>query len=374
MRHALTLQKVNGRDPMPKYLQAQDILVAAIRSGKLPPGAKLPPTAEICELVDISLITAQKALEGLVHDGWLRREVGRGTFVRDDIDLSRRSAPPMSVGLLFPPHVNIDDYYHGTLINALRNHARSATRRIEFFFHERFEAPKRTSGELGLICVHPPLENQADVERIARRFPTVVLGGTLPGGRVSTVDCDNIGGARDAIRLLWHLNHRRFLVLSGPTNLTNARDRNAGAAAELAALGVTLDADHLLISRDSVVVDEETRGRLAALLTGIERPTAIVAGGFYLALAAIQVARQCGLTLPTDVSVIGFDDPPSTPLLDPPLTTVRQPLAAMAEQALRIVAEAGPPRDAKPVHLNLPTELVERRSTGPAPRAARPVR
>ena len=79
MSQTLVLPKVSIDDPRPKYLQARDILVDAIRSGRLTPGAKLPSTAELSQIIDISLITAQKALEGMVEAGWLRREVGRGT-------------------------------------------------------------------------------------------------------------------------------------------------------------------------------------------------------------------------------------------------------------------------------------------------------
>lgn len=82
MNPGLKLPKVDQRNPLPKYLQAQAILLGAIRTGHLPPGSKLPSTKDIGVLVDVSLITAHKVLEGLAALGWLRREFGRGTYVR----------------------------------------------------------------------------------------------------------------------------------------------------------------------------------------------------------------------------------------------------------------------------------------------------
>jgi len=366
MSHGPALPKVNGNDPMPKYLQAREILLGAIRAGYFTPGSKLPSTEEISSLVDISLITAHKAMEGLVEMGWLRREVGRGTYVREDVDLVNGTPRrKFFIGLLFDhqEHVNIDDYYHGSLINGLRRAARAdSDRRIEFFFDDRFDLRDKARQDVGAICFHPPLESQSHVGRISRRHPVVILGGSAADERVAAVDCDNENGARKAIRHLLELGHRRFMIVSGPLNLSNARDRAVGATSELAAHGIRVDKRDTPVSKDSVVLDEETKARIERRLTDTDRPTAILAGGFYLALATMQAARQVGLRIPDDASVIGFDDPPSAPLLDPPLTTVRQPLMEMAANAYRLVCQTD---NRNRTSCKLSTELVVRNSTGP---------
>ncbi len=367
LNHGLTLRRVDHQNPTPKYLQAREILIGAIRAGTLPPGTKLPSTKEIGSLVDISLITAHKALEGLVETGWLRREVGRGTYVREDVDPRNGVQRQLFIGLILDRHVNIDDYYHSTIINALRRAAWADARRVEFFFHDRCDLRDRRRKDVGAICVHPVLEMQGQVEELAQRCPVVVLGGTLPTSRVVCVDCDNTSGARAAVRHLLELGHRRFMLLSGPLSLSNARDRVVGATAELAKDGITLEPQELQVSRDSVILDDDTKVRLERRLTGPDRPTAILAGGFYLALAAMQTARQAGLVIPEDVSIIGFDDPPSASLLDPPLTTVRQPLNEMAAQAYSLTRRSIVDRQLDGRACLLPTELTVRGSTGPAP-------
>jgi GntR family transcriptional regulator of arabinose operon len=369
MKHAFVLQKVDHADPTPKYLQAREILVEAIRSGQLRPGMKLPSTKEISGLFDISLITAHKALEGLVDLGWLRREAGRGTFVRDDVDPAREAQCPLYIGLLLDhrDHVNLDDYYHGTILNQLRRQARADTRRVEFFFRDRLDLRDKGNRHVGAICIHPPLETQPEVEQLAQGHPVVVLGGAFPGSTVPAFDCDNVTGARRAVRHLWELGHRRFMVLSGPMNMSNSRDRAEGAAAELAQHGIRLAPEDAPVSDDSVTLSDAARAQIARRMAAAEHPTAIVAGGFYLAMAAMQVVRQAGLAIPRDVSVVGFDDPASAPLLDPPLTTVRQPLEGMATQAYESVCRAvEDPRAVRDGSLLAP-ELIVRQSTGPVP-------
>jgi DNA-binding LacI/PurR family transcriptional regulator len=366
MSSALSLPQVNQRDPTPKYLQAREILIDAIRSGRLAPGAKLPSTKEISSVFNISLITAHKALEGLVELGWLRREVGRGTFVRQDLDLASASQRPLAIGLHIDHQVNIDDYYHGTLINTLRRQARADTRRVEFFFHDHLDLRDKGSRDVGAILLHPPLEAQADVERLAQHYPLVVLGGAFPASPVACVDCDNASGTRAAVRHLLALGHRRLLVLSGPLCLSNSRDRAESAMAELAAHGVLLSERDRVVSQDSVLLDPDTEQRIVRRLLEHDRPTAVLAGGFYLALATMQAVRRSGLQIPTDVSVVGFDDPASAPLLDPPLTTVRQPLELMATQAYALLRQAVDSHTAILSSHKLPMELVVRQSTGPA--------
>ncbi len=363
----LSLPQVDARDPTPKYLQAREILIDAIRAGRLAPGSKLPSTKEISEVFNISLITAHKALEGLVELGWLRREVGRGTFVRDDVDPASTSQRPLRLGLIIDQQVNIDDYYHGTLINALRRQARADTRRVDFFFHDRLEPGDHGSREVGSICLHPPFESQPLVERLAQTSPVVILGGSFASSPVPAVDCDNASGTQAAVQHLLGLGHRRFLILSGPLNLSNARDRADSAVAELAAHAVRVAPRDVVVSRDSVLLDPATEQALICRLLEHDRPTAVVAGGFYLALATMQAVRRAGLQIPADVSVVGFDDPASAPLLDPPLTTVRQPLELMAARAYQMVREAIDGNRAALASHCLPMELVVRRSTGPAP-------
>lgn len=369
MPQTLTLQKVDQGDPTPKYLQARSILIDAIRGGRILPGEKLPSTKEISHLLSISLITAHKALEGLVEAGWLRREVGRGTFVRDDVDPSSLSQRTLHIGLIIETHVSISDYYHGTIIQALRSCAAADDRRIEFFFHDRFDLRDKGNGSVGAICMHPSAEARAKVETLASQHPVVVLGGRYDRSSVPTVDCDNVTGAAKAVDALHALGHKRFLLLGAPQNLSNSRDRIEGATQALLRHGLPVQPQDCVITRDSVSLDDVSDQTLRRRLTAADRPTAIVACGFYLALAAMHTVRALGLSIPNEVSVIGFDDPVGAAMLNPPMATVRQPLPLMAKTAYEKICTAiAEPHNADGAQVFLPAELVLRESIGPANR------
>lgn len=106
--------------------------------------------------------------------------------------------------------------------------------------------------------------------------------------------------------------------------------------------------------------------RLREVLKQPDHPTAILACGFYLALDVMALVREMGFSIPSDISLIGFDDPRSASLLDPPLTTVRQPLKEMGRRAYECITQlVTGERLARQVEM-LPTELVIRESTAPA--------
>ncbi|MCS6829614.1 MAG: substrate-binding domain-containing protein [Armatimonadota bacterium] len=115
---------------------------------------------------------------------------------------------------------------------------------------------------------------------------------------------------------------------------------------------------------DRKPASEATRRALRQMLHSSDRPTAFFCGGYYLALDVVRTAREEGLRIPEDLSVVGFDDPVSASLLSPPLTTVRQPLDEMGRLAtlmlLQWLTNMEPPRQS----VVLPTQLMVRGSTG----------
>ena len=107
------------------------------------------------------------------------------------------------------------------------------------------------------------------------------------------------------------------------------------------------------------------------LLDLAEPPTAIFAGSDQQALGVYEAARQRGLRIPQDLSVVGFDDLPVARWVSPPLTTVRQPLAEMGRAAAQMLGEIIEDRPLRSRRVELSTELIMRESTGPVPGSAR---
>lgn len=184
---------------------------------------------------------------------------------------------------------------------------------------------------------------------------------------IPRIVCDDVEGGRLAGEHLVRLGHTRVVFLGDPPRprlgVRSSSTRLDGASAALADAGLQLRAAHVT---DVQRARHEARELTRALLAEPEHPTAIIAANDTLAFGALEAARDLGLEVPGDLSVVGYDDVEAADLLR--LTTVHQPLyetGVLAVERLLAVIEGtwkGPLRTVLPVH------LVERTTTGPAPR------
>jgi DNA-binding LacI/PurR family transcriptional regulator len=221
-----------------------------------------------------------------------------------------------------------------------------------------------------LYCV-PEGDARLDAA-LARRLPYVGVDFDFVDGR-QAVNIDDRAAARSVAEHLTALGHRRMAIV-----LSNDAGGATGPAAQAAAYR-HVDAARLAGWRDgfqAAGIDwsevpvgtapgktRETGRRAAAnLLDRANRPTAIVALADELALGVLDAAAERDIAVPSDLSVVGFDDIPAAALATPALTTVRQPHARKGAEAVRLLLDP----DAGPSVL-LPTELVLRASTAPAP-------
>jgi len=170
-----------------------------------------------------------------------------------------------------------------------------------------------------------------------------------------TIDSDNLHGARLATEHLIALGHRRIAMLSGRADLQSSHLREEGYRRALAGLEPLIRVG----GYDPAVAADAAR----ELLASAERPTAIFAANDVSAIATIDVARELGLRVPEDLSVVGFDNIPEAALCEPALTTVEQPLHDMGRLAIDMVVSLIRSEPVEKTHITLPTRLVVRQST-----------
>jgi DNA-binding LacI/PurR family transcriptional regulator len=188
---------------------------------------------------------------------------------------------------------------------------------------------------------------------------------------IDSVAIDNVRGAQLATEHLLALGHRRIGFLSGPIRTVSRRDRLEGYRTALAEAGIKLDPQLIwegAVSSTFGDIEGAQLGRSGAreLLGLAERPTAILAINDMYALGAYAGARDLGLRVPDMVSIVGFDDIVLADIVDPPLTTIRQPLPAMARVAVeRLIGSLEKTVTDAATHLCLEPELVVRGSTAP---------
>lgn len=215
---------------------------------------------------------------------------------------------------------------------------------------------------LGVIFVLTELDGDQRKQLAARSIPFVVLDTAgEPPPDVPTVGSANWSGGLAATRHLLALGHSRIAVISGPTTMLCSRARVDGYRSALEAAKVALDPD--FVRHGDFHVNGGYEHGLS-LLSRATRPTAIFAGSDFQALGVMRAARELGLAIPEDLSIVGYDDLPVAKWFDPPLTTVRQPLREMATTAARMIFTLAKGESPANERIDLATELVVRRSTG----------
>jgi DNA-binding LacI/PurR family transcriptional regulator len=219
-----------------------------------------------------------------------------------------------------------------------------------------------THGALSVL--HLP--GGAELRQLAAAgIPVVVIDpATEPGPDVRSVGTTNWQGGVTATRHLIELGHRRIAVIGGLPRLWSSQARVDGYRSAMLEAGLAVD--ERLVCHEAMGV-QGGRSQATRLLSLAERPSAIVAANDGQAFGVLQALRDLGLRAPEDLSVVGFDDVPVAAWAAPPLTTVRQPLAAMAATAFRMLRESRPGTAAQSHHVELATSLVVRDSTAAPP-------
>nr|WP_246405831.1 LacI family DNA-binding transcriptional regulator [Modestobacter versicolor] len=220
-------------------------------------------------------------------------------------------------------------------------------------------------GRRGALVVTSRL-TAADQRRLGRsQLPVVVIDPVdMPGQDVPSVGATNWAGGLAATEHLVDLGHRRIAVVGGPQDYLCSRARIDGYRAALERAGIAVDP---VLLRHGNFRHQGGYDQARALLELPDPPTAIFAGSDEQAFGVMEAARQAGLSVPDDLSVVGFDDLPMARWSSPPLTTVRQPLADMGRMAGRMLHELINGGRLASQRVELATHLVPRASTA-APR------
>lgn len=217
-------------------------------------------------------------------------------------------------------------------------------------------------GRLGVVIVTTELNSaQLDVFR-EEHLPVVVIDPLNPTDqRIVSVASTNFTGGVQATTHLIELGHRRIGFAGGPVQSYAAVERFNGFRSALESSGIVVDPDLVMYGAFTYDSGVEMGCRL---LDRSDPPTAIFAGCDASAMGIYEAARRLGRAIPSDLSVVGFDDTATALWSAPPLTTVRQPITELGRVAIRTLMEQARGEAPMSHHVQLATRLVPRQSTG----------
>jgi LacI family transcriptional regulator len=336
------------------------------------PGSRSRPTlAEIAEAAGVSLPTVSKVVNG-------RADVAASTRAKIEQLLGERNyrhpgvRPGRRSGLIDVVFAGLDSPWAMEILRGIEEwcsaHAMAAA--VSAVRHGSARPASWTSALAshdtdGVLLVTSELTTDQLRQLREEDIPLVMVDpANLPEPDLPSVGATNWAGGIAATDHLVGLGHRRIGAITGPMDYLCSRARIDGYRSALERAGLPFDPS---LVHHGDFMHEGGFARGGDLLDRSDRPTAIFAGSDQQALGVYEAARQRGLRIPEDLSVVGFDDLPVGRWVSPPLTTVRQPLTEMGQAAAEML---GTLIDGQPLasrRIELATDLVVRGSTAAPP-------
>lgn len=346
----------------PLYLQLRKEIAERIRRGDYVKGAFLPTEASLCAEYSVSRVTVRNALASLVDEGYLSRRRGFGTLVVRSRSIEEVSSQNRIAIILN----RIADEFTAAILsgfeNALRQHQvvtvvgssdEDSDRELDLI--DRFlDIPVD-----GLAIVACEKSQAVGVlEDLQERGVHVVLVDRDPGSPSSEfVGSDHMSGAASAVEHLKKCGFLRQVFVDYQSAISSASERNAGFLSAAARNGV-----HVLRPR---VLTSDLRRELSEL--SLHGPIGIVAVNDQVAFRVYRVAHELGLSIGSDIAVVGFDNLVQDQFLVPPLTSVAQNGFLVGKRAADRIVERLAGTETVARREVIPMHLVIRSSCGETP-------
>lgn len=340
-------------------------------------GHRKPTLADVARAAGVSPATASKALNGRFDVATTTRtrvldavaELGYRAGASPVRGTSRRA---LAVVFDLPASPYILNVLQGVLASATDAHLDLLTRlapdratRTQRATAQAWVADQQSAGAVGIVGLTLSEPDGLLAAAADAGLPFVMVDPVDAQHRpMMSVRSSNWAGARAAADHLIALGHRRIAWIGGPDASTSARDRFYGYRAALESAGIELDPG--LVRGDRFAVDAGVRHARDLLALALP-PTAIMAADDEIAVGVLAAAHELGVQVPSQLSVMGFDDTPQAAWTTPALTTVRQDLDGMGRLAVHTVLALTSEEHPRSRHIELATSLTVRDTTGPAP-------
>ena len=212
----------------------------------------------------------------------------------------------------------------------------------------------------GMIVAPASGEDNPHLIRLVQEgMPLVLIDRVAAGVPCDSITVDNEGGAHEAVAYLVANGHRRIALIHDDSRIATARERLAGYARCLAENGIAVEDRLIAVSQSTV---EHAIDATIRLFSQPERPTALFTVDSLMTTGALLALRTMGLSVPQDVSLVGFDDFDLATFTDPQITVVAQPVAQIGPLAVKMLLDRIRGSDEPPRSTRFATRLIVRGS------------
>ncbi len=366
---------IDKTNPIPLYYQIQNDLFSEIESGKYHAGDRLPSERDLAVQYDVTRMTVRQAIKNLVEQGYLEVRQGSGMYVTDRFHMNSNQTVRKGtiIGVLLP---NIQRGIMIDLIRGIEDQAiATGYNTILCNSDDRFEKANMYTKQLtannvsGVIYLPiQDIENSDRKEEANRHIVEAFIQANIPIVLVDrecrTIDTDivvsdNYGGGFELAEHLIEMGHSRIAVIYDFVE-TSIEDRIRGYKNALQKHQIPFDPQLVQKIREYGHTDS-FQNALKEMVHTLGA-TAIMAMNDLLAADIFYLADKIHISIPEELSLVGYDDLPFSKRLPTPLTTVNQPIYQMGAESFNILKDR---MEHHPIHLKkviLPNRLVKRKS------------
>jgi len=353
---------IDKNSPVPQYFQLQTWLTEQIQEGVFKPNDKIPTEEELVQLTGLARATVRQAIQNLVAMGYLTRKKGLGSFVLIPQPGTQKQT---IVGIIVP---DIRAGYAPELARGVEDTAAKSKHSLmlcssdDLFIKAEFHANRLIENSVSGVIIVPTAAADAKNRMIVQKFkersiPVVLADRTIGGLEIDHVTTDNFNGAYKLTRYLVSKGHAKIAFVYSSIFSTEQL-RFEGYKKALEEIGLRVDSS-IVVGHAGPFSDDQFLKYARALLKQRKKMTAVFAAHDRIALAFYTAAKELGLSIPEDLSLVGYDD---LNFHGVPLTTMHQPIYEMGVESMKLISakvrgSADPPKS-----IVLESHLVERGS------------
>jgi len=354
---------VDRNSPIPQYYQLQNWLIEQIELGVFKPGERIPTEEELVRITGLCRATIRQAIHNLANLSYLLPKRRFGTFV---LHRNKEDAKKSIIGILVP---DIRSGCTAELARGAEDEAAKHKHSIvlcntdDLYFKADYYADRLINDQVAGVVYVPIADvdekNQQIIGKFQKhRIPVVLADRIIPGQRIDYVTSDNFNGGYTITEYLLKKGHRRiFILLNGLAS--SERFRLEGYKKALQDYHVPIDDS--LIYNPKLVFTTQTYSKFATRIIKQRKDhLTVFAAHDQIAMLFYSLANERNLSIPQDISLVGYDN--LLQVQDGPfgLTTIHQPIYEIGKESIHVILSRLQDKTIRPKHIVLKSRLVER--------------